>query len=403
MIVDLLRNDLGRIAVPGTVRWSKVFEAERYETVWQLTSTIDRATCGRRPACSTCSARCSRADRSPARRRCARCGSSRTSRTRPAASTAARSATSRRRRPAGRRRRTSTSRSGPWRRRRDRHRRVRRRRRHHVRLLGGRRVRGDAREGAGPHRQASAVRAVRDDAPRPRRGRSSGSSHLERLRSSAAYFGFAFDDGCGARGARTGRCRRRPLRQGPSPTEPSRRRSRSSSAVLDRGAPEPVRVALDDEPVDPSDVLAVPQDDPARAATRTRARGVPTWTTSLLVNTRGEVTETTIANLAVRLGGRWWTPPLDCRTARGNRACRAPGRRRDRGARRRRRGGSDRAEALALVNSVRGWRRAMLVDPGSLESRTQTSGAGSWAGNVNGCMRSSSIGQAQRGQHGGSS
>ena len=29
MIVDLLRNDLGRIAAPGTVRWSKVFEPER--------------------------------------------------------------------------------------------------------------------------------------------------------------------------------------------------------------------------------------------------------------------------------------------------------------------------------------------------------------------------------------
>ena len=40
MIVDLLRNDLGRIARPGTVEWSKVFEPERFETVWQLTSTV---------------------------------------------------------------------------------------------------------------------------------------------------------------------------------------------------------------------------------------------------------------------------------------------------------------------------------------------------------------------------
>ena len=40
MIVDLLRNDLGRIAAPGTIRWSKVFEPERFETVWQLTSTV---------------------------------------------------------------------------------------------------------------------------------------------------------------------------------------------------------------------------------------------------------------------------------------------------------------------------------------------------------------------------
>ena len=40
MIVDLLRNDLGRIAAPGGVSWSKVFEPERFETVWQLTSTV---------------------------------------------------------------------------------------------------------------------------------------------------------------------------------------------------------------------------------------------------------------------------------------------------------------------------------------------------------------------------
>ena len=40
MIVDLLRNDLGRISRPGSVTWEDVFRVERYETVWQLTTTV---------------------------------------------------------------------------------------------------------------------------------------------------------------------------------------------------------------------------------------------------------------------------------------------------------------------------------------------------------------------------
>ena len=40
IIVDLLRNDLGRIAEFGTVRVEDLLTAERYDTVWQLTSTI---------------------------------------------------------------------------------------------------------------------------------------------------------------------------------------------------------------------------------------------------------------------------------------------------------------------------------------------------------------------------
>lgn len=40
MIVDLLRNDLGRLAEPGKVQVESLCEAEAYPTLWQMVSTI---------------------------------------------------------------------------------------------------------------------------------------------------------------------------------------------------------------------------------------------------------------------------------------------------------------------------------------------------------------------------
>ena len=46
MIVDLLRNDMGRIAVPGSVRAHPLFTLERYPTVWTMTSTVQATLAG---------------------------------------------------------------------------------------------------------------------------------------------------------------------------------------------------------------------------------------------------------------------------------------------------------------------------------------------------------------------
>ena len=44
MIVDLLRNDMGRVSRTGSVRVDRLFEVERYETLWQMTSSITSET-----------------------------------------------------------------------------------------------------------------------------------------------------------------------------------------------------------------------------------------------------------------------------------------------------------------------------------------------------------------------
>jgi para-aminobenzoate synthetase/4-amino-4-deoxychorismate lyase len=43
MIVDLIRNDLGRIAACGSVKVDALFDVEAYPTVWQMTSTVSAA------------------------------------------------------------------------------------------------------------------------------------------------------------------------------------------------------------------------------------------------------------------------------------------------------------------------------------------------------------------------
>ena len=80
----------------------------------------------------------------------------------------------------------------------------------------------------------------------------------------------------------------------------------------------------------------------------------------LLVNDRGEVTESTIANLAVRLDGEWVTPPIDAGLLAGTyrTVLTREGKLTERPVTVDELVG---AEEIALVSSVRGWRPTVLV------------------------------------------
>jgi para-aminobenzoate synthetase / 4-amino-4-deoxychorismate lyase len=182
--------------------------------------------------------------------------------------------------------------------------------------------------------------------------------HLERMAASAAYFGYAFDRDDAARrldeaargfGDGPRRVRLRLAREGGLEIE----------AAPHTDASDPARVAVAAEPVDSHDPMLYHK-TMRRAEYERRAASRPDCDDVLLVNERGELTESAIANLVVRLDGALWTPPLDCGLLPG--VLRADLLRR--GEIRERvlyPADLERAEEVWLINSVRKWRRASVI------------------------------------------
>jgi para-aminobenzoate synthetase/4-amino-4-deoxychorismate lyase len=356
MIVDLLRNDLGRVSRPGSVRWSEVFAAERYETVWQLTSTVAsqiEAGAGLRdvftalfPSGSVTGAPKVRSmeiiaglEDSPRGVYCgavgvlAPPGHGATARFNVAIRTV-----------------TVDSEGGAA----------------EYGVGGG--ITWDSRAGAEYEETVAKARILTSRRPRfelletllhePGSGFRRLERHLERLRGSAAYFGFHCDDAA-VNGALSSVVTSVPDR-------PARVR-----LLLDRGGrittgavplpsrPEPVRLAIDDVPVDPADVLLFHKTSRRERYEEARARH-PDADDVLLINTGGEVTESTIANLAVLLDARWVTPPLDAGLLPGTEraALMSEGMIEEASLR-----PEDlaRAEELRLMNATGPWRRAVLA------------------------------------------
>jgi para-aminobenzoate synthetase/4-amino-4-deoxychorismate lyase len=121
----------------------------------------------------------------------------------------------------------------------------------------------------------------------------------------------------------------------------------------------PVLVGLAETPVYSRDVLLFHKHGDRGRYERYRSAR-PECQDVILWNERRELTESTIANLAVRTDGRWWTPSLSSGLLPGVQRARliASGRLAERVLT------VDelaQAQELALVSSLRGWRRAVLV------------------------------------------
>ena len=355
MIVDLLRNDLGRVARFGTVQVERLFEIEHFETVWQMTSTVAAET---RPAVSlfdilAAMFPCGSVTGAPKARtmeiirsletspRGVYCGAigllapPGSGRPRAEFSVAIRTLV------VDERDRSAeygvgggvVHESTPT----DEYReamvkaRILRRRRAPVTLL----------------------ETMRWD---PGKGIWLLDRHLNRLRSSARYLGMTLPE------AEIGRLLEgvvgeHPLRVRlvvPEGGEPSIEMARFVARA------RVVGLAIDTSPIDRSDVLRYHKTTRREPYEEAVARH-PAADDVVLVNERGEAVETTIANLAVRIGNEWLTPPLDA-------GC-LPGTYReeliDRDVIRERSVPVTdlvAADEVAVINSVQGWRPGKLLE-----------------------------------------
>lgn len=179
--------------------------------------------------------------------------------------------------------------------------------------------------------------------------------HLERLRGSAARFGIGIDEGAlqaalgqvaGLDGEQLVRLRLR--RDGSLSVEPR--------PLTD--APVPVRLALDTVPTAFPAGLGAHKTTVRDHLDAARARH-PDADDVILRGAHGRLVETTIASLALRLGGTWCTPPLadGCLDGVGRRLALEAGQLVERELTT---ADLERAEEIAVLSSARGWRRAVL-------------------------------------------
>ena len=190
--------------------------------------------------------------------------------------------------------------------------------------------------------------------------------HLERLEASADYFGFHFDREAIERQCTTAVAGL----SGPQFVRVGLARSGEVSVSADdlgaakmRSRPGPgldeVKVVIDEEPISSANVFRYHKTS-LRRPYRMRRNRHDEADDVLMVNERGEVTESTIGNLAVQIEGAWYTPPIESGCLPGvlRRVLVEEGLLAERPLT------SEEvtsASDIAVFNSVRGWRRAVVV------------------------------------------
>lgn len=350
MIADMVRNDLGRLATPGSVRAERLFEIEKFFTVWQMTSTV---------ACQT---RASLQDAFgglfP-----------------PASITGAP-----KRRTMEILRDLEASPRGVY-----------------TGAIGFLRPNGDAQfsvairtavldkasgeatygVGGGivwdsnPSREWAEcwhkAEALRNPVPEfclletmrwePGRGFWLLDRHLRRLAESAAYFDYPYEEEAARSALRSSVAQR---------AEPAKVRLLLDSAgraeayaePLPEIGPEPIRLGLCPFPVSSDDRFLYHKTTHREVYSRA-LEACPGCDDAVLVNERDEVTESTISNIAVEVGGRLFTPPASCGLLPGT--LRAEMLERGELEERKLTVGDLRRRPVYLINSVRGVLRGRLI------------------------------------------
>jgi len=353
MIVDMLRNDLSRIARIGSVTVPRLFDVERYETLWQLTSTVTAETDASVSEILAALFPCASITGAPKVRTMEIIAALEPEPRGIYTGTIGYLAP-------GRRAQFNVA----------------------IRTVHVDRAAGMAEYGTGGGvvwdstdegeyaeslLKTQILTAVRPDislletlAWRPATGYALLDRHLERIAESAAYFGY--------------RCDREQLaaelaRAAAGFTGPQRVRMLldAHGAITVESTPllpmprRRWRVAMAPTPIDRDDRYLYHKT--TRRGVYEAARAASSGVDDVLLwNADGEVTESTIANIAVRLDGDLGTPPLACGLLPGTLRAEAlaRGRLRERVITR---DDLARAEAVFLFNSVRGWIPADLMTP----------------------------------------